>query len=527
MGSLPATAWTALIVSLGDPGADHTLTATASGSSGPSRDHGPGPAPTGRLDRYRLGEVLGRGGQGTVFLAEQPSVGRQVAVKILHPGQDPALLLAEARLTARIDHPNVITIHDAGADFLVMERIRGESLADSLRRLGPGPLAGTALAEAVAVLITVADTVAAAHAQGVCHRDLKPANIMVGDHGAVLVLDWGLAAPLDARGRARLDPDGICAGTPSYLPPEVAVGDAERIGAGSDVFLLGGILYRCLAGRAPFAGAANASVALRASAAGRFDPAPAALAGPARLVALAVRALDQDPDRRGDAAEFAADLRAWRHNAGLEAESAAAAVHCRAILADPVVDWRTLAAARPLAQRAARAGGADADLPAAVAAAEARRAIDRDDLGLAQALAARLPEDDPRRTAIERRIAAHRDLATARDHRARRQRRTAVVLTATTVALAALWAWDAAGAGARAEAARARDAAALVAEADAVVEPGLPGLARRQALLAAAAGLAPSPDLDARLTTLRRELAAAARDAGDDRWSRHLGDGAP
>jgi hypothetical protein len=527
MGSLPATAWTALVVSLGDPGADHTLTASGNGSSGPGSDPAPGPVPTGRLDRYRLGEVLGRGGQGTVFLADQPSVGRQVAVKILHPGQDPALLLAEARLTARIDHPNVITIHDAGADFLVMERIHGESLAEWLRRHGPGPLTGDALAAAMAVLITVADTVAAAHARGVCHRDLKPGNIMVGDHGAVLVLDWGLAAPLDARGRARLDPEGVCAGTPAYLPPEVAVGDPERIGAASDVFLLGGILYRCLAGRAPFAAAGSASAALRASAEGSLDPAPAALAGPPRLIALAVRALDPDPAKRGDAAAFAADLRAWRHNAGLEAESAAAAARCRAILADPVADWRTLATARPLAQRAARAGGADADLPAAVAAAEARRAIDRDDLGLATALAARLPAEDPRRTAIDRRIAAHRDLAAARERRARRQRRAASALTAATVALAALWAWDAAGAGARAESIRLRDAAALVAEADAVTEPGLGGLARRQALLAAAAGLAPSPELDARLAALRRELAAAARDAGDERWSRHLGEAGP
>ncbi|MFM2092789.1 MAG: hypothetical protein RLZZ127_3278, partial [Planctomycetota bacterium] len=342
VGTLPATAWTELVVSLGDPGADRTLSVSCR-SSGGSRPAATGGTPAGRLDRYRLGPVLGRGGQGTVYAADQLSVERGVAVKILHPGQDPALLLAEARLTARIDHPNVITIHDAGADFLVMERIRGRSLAERLREHGPGPLAGPALAAAVEVLTVVADTVAAAHAQGVVHRDLKPANIMVGDHGAVLVVDWGLAAPLDGRGRARLDPESVCAGTPSYLPPETAVGDGDRIGPASDVFLLGGILYRCLAGRAPFAVDGPASAALGASAACRITPAPADLPGPARLVALAARALDPDPERRGDAAGFAAELRAWRQGAGLEREAVLAGERCRAILADAAADWRALA----------------------------------------------------------------------------------------------------------------------------------------------------------------------------------------
>ena len=283
--------------------------------------------------------VLARGGMGEILLARQTSLDREVAVKVVtsEPGAPSAgdpTFAAETLVTAWLEHPGVVAVHDAGEDFLVMQRIRGQTLSALVSAHGTGP---AALRAHVQVLVKVCETVAFAHSRGIIHRDLKPANIMVGDFGEVVVIDWGLAvqaAPAaDGRVRAPAPADAdVCSGTPAYMPPEVADADHTRLGFATDLFLLGATLWHLLTGRPPYQAETirrtiEAAWRMRRGDIGRIAP-----HAPAALVALAERAMARNPTERGDLASFADGLRTWLARSALDLAASQARDHARQLL---------------------------------------------------------------------------------------------------------------------------------------------------------------------------------------------------
>ena len=283
----------------------------------------------GSTERYTLESVLGVGGMGIVYRAHDHLLGCTCALKALSPELAPrkdlvARFVAEARATARLEHPGVVPVHDMGQlpdgrHFYTMREIRAGTLAEVIHEAHrKGPPTGATLRRLVDALRRVAETVAYAHAQGVVHRDLKPINVSIGPFGEVLVLDWGLVLLLQAErvesgftdlARLRaLDTEvrGV-AGTPHYLAPEQARGDVDAIDARTDTWALGAILHEVLEGRPPYPDCVgNAAVA-----AARVGP-PAPPRGPAGLVAICVHAMAFAPaDRHVSALDFAADLDRW------------------------------------------------------------------------------------------------------------------------------------------------------------------------------------------------------------------------
>ncbi|MCA9685173.1 MAG: serine/threonine protein kinase, partial [Myxococcales bacterium] len=220
------------------------------------------------------GQVLGEGGRGVVRLARQTALGREVAIKALRPAlrvgpgqQGPTLeLLQEAWIAGRLEHPNIVPVYDIaagddGGPLIVLKRIEGESwaklLADPERARALLGAEGDLLEAHLQVLISVCNAVDFAHDRGILHLDLKPDNVMIGSHGEVLLVDWGVAAALEDDGEGRLplvaERKGIV-GTPAYMAPEMAGGDGAALGRHSDVYLLGATLFEVLAGAPPHRG---------------------------------------------------------------------------------------------------------------------------------------------------------------------------------------------------------------------------------------------------------------------------------
>jgi Tol biopolymer transport system component len=224
--------------------------------------------PSGRvIGHYTILEKIGSGGMGDVYLAEDNTLGRKVALKILPPElaadiQRRARFTREAKAIAALNHPNIITVYSVeesgDVHFITMELVKGITLARAL------PSKGLALAKFFEVAIPLTDAIAAAHQQGITHRDLKPANVMVRDDGRVKVLDFGLAkAGLDVSSRVSQLPtesatkEGHLVGTPAYMSPEQAEGGS--VDSRSDIFSLGIVFYEMLTGQRPFGGGTSAS----------------------------------------------------------------------------------------------------------------------------------------------------------------------------------------------------------------------------------------------------------------------------
>ena len=236
--------------------------------------------------RYEITGVAGHGGMGTVYIARDRVLEREVAVKVLdladREGSRAARLRREAHILARLDHPGIVPIHDAGTlpdgrTFYVMKLVRGRRLDDLVTTEAP-------LADRLTVFARILDAVAFAHAHGVVHRDLKPENVMVGAFGEVYVMDWGVAQDATAENELAV------VGTPGFMPPEQELARG-RVDARADIFALGAMLAQ-LAGEA----------------------------APAALKAIAAKAREADADRRyQDAAALAADVARFRNQDPVEA----------------------------------------------------------------------------------------------------------------------------------------------------------------------------------------------------------------
>ena len=254
---------------------------------------------------YLLEDELGRGGMGVVYRARHAESGTLVALKVMTGSPDPETvqrLEREARVAQRLDHQGAVAPRATGVlqgrPYAVMELVTGETFAALLDR---GALER---GHALALVREVALVLAHAHERGVVHRDLKPANVMIDAQGRARVLDFGLAL---ASGERSLTETGLVVGTPSYLSPEQARGDKTPVGPPADVYALGGMLYRILAGQPPFRG--DALTLLRKVLVER--PVPVRTLDPTipRLLDdLVLRCLEKDPARRPRAIEVARAL---------------------------------------------------------------------------------------------------------------------------------------------------------------------------------------------------------------------------
>ena len=393
-------------------------------------------SPDRDLDYVTLNK-LGEGGMGTVHLARQVALGREVALKQIHQRSSRKQsmrdeLLTEAVLTGKLEHPNIVPIYEvgesAGGDlFYSMKNVKGHEWEETIDDL--------LLRENLKILIDVCDAIAFAHAEGVIHRDLKPQNIMTGGFGEVLVLDWGLAV-LAHPGE---DVTTSAGGTPGCMAPEM-INPPFLVGPRSDVYLLGAILFRFLTGQAPHAGKSARDSLTSASRNEIVDPDAErmqSLDPTGELLGVALQAMATEPaDRYQTVGEFQAAIREYlAHEESIELAARAA---------DHLEDARQSKGYDEFSR--ARFGFETAleQWPGNVRAAEglnetrrdyARTACDRGDFDLALTL---LDAADPDHVAL---ITSIQDFATERDSRMdriRRLRRFGLAATLTIGVLALL-----------------------------------------------------------------------------------------
>jgi eukaryotic-like serine/threonine-protein kinase len=244
-------------------------------------------------DRYAISGVAGQGGMGTVYVAHDRVLDREVAVKVLdvadRSGARASRILREAHILGRLDHPAIVPVHDAGtlADgrtFYVMKLVRGQRLDQVLRPDGSLSRSTgrkeTTLADRLVLFGRVLDAVAFAHSLGIVHRDLKPENIMVGSFGEVYVMDWGVALTTGEIDPSVESPE-VIAGTPGFMAPEQE--RSASVDARADVFALGGVLQHLLPPAAPPPLSAIAEKARQSDATKRYQTVDALAADLARF----------------------------------------------------------------------------------------------------------------------------------------------------------------------------------------------------------------------------------------------------
>jgi serine/threonine-protein kinase len=361
---------------------------------------------------YELGDEIARGGMGRIVAARDKRLGRTVAIKILLT-QKPALaarFAREATITARLQHPSIIPVHEtgrlpSGEPFYVMKLVAGRSLDVEIA-------ARVTLQERMTLLpnvIAVVDALAYAHSQQIIHRDLKPSNVLIGAFGETVVIDWGVARDLaaadhDAGDSGEMAGRGLTAsggvvGTPAFMPPEQARGG--QVDERADVYALGALLYHVLAGTAPYSGTSVEVIAsvLAGPPTPIVDRAPDL---PADLLAIVDKSMQREPDARyASAKELAEDLRRFQDGRMVSARSyslrtRAARFVARHRLAVAGAVVATIAAAVPLAMWQAARADADA---VAEAAQRFGQEVERIESGLRQAYL--LPLHDIRKERAE------------------------------------------------------------------------------------------------------------------------------
>jgi serine/threonine-protein kinase len=287
-----------------------------------------------------LGQLVGSGGIGRVWLARDDHLGRDVALKELRPevaesAAHRARFLEEARITGQLEHPGIVPVYELvaradGPAFYVMRFVRGRTLADAVRgyhqRRRTGEAGPMELRELLDAFIAVCNAVAYAHSRCVLHRDLKPQNVILGDFGEVSVLDWGLAKLTDGEGEGTGLPPvslpreppraqtqtGKILGTPAYVSPEQAEGRSDRMGIRSDVYGLGAVLYEVLTGEPPVGGRTIEEILQKIAQEQPVRPRQRVAATPLALEAVCLKALaKRAEDRYGSAKELAEEVQRW------------------------------------------------------------------------------------------------------------------------------------------------------------------------------------------------------------------------
>ncbi len=296
------------------------------------RAEGAGPPPTPAAappslrgkDRLRDEGEIARGGMGSIRRLYDTELLRHIAMKVLDnelaaQPDSKERFLDEARITGQLDHPNIVPVHELVLDargvpsYFTMKLVDGETLT----RLIAAQKTQRDLERLLEILVKVCDAMAFAHSRGIIHRDLKPDNIMVGGFGQVYVMDWGCAhvcAGHRSQIPRRADPEGTVIGTVQYMAPEQAWGHIQQIDQRTDVFAIGGILYKMLTGSPPYPGPVPEALPLaqRRQLKPPEESTGVAIKPPPKLSRIAMKAMEADPNKRHQTVEeLAEELRAF------------------------------------------------------------------------------------------------------------------------------------------------------------------------------------------------------------------------
>jgi tRNA A-37 threonylcarbamoyl transferase component Bud32 len=275
-------------------------------------------------DRYRIERQLGQGGMATVYLAHDVKLDREVALKVLRPELGAVLgterFLAEVKITARLDHPHILTLIDSGSAggllYYVLPYVRGESLRDLLNRE-----AQLGVEQALAITRQVGSALDYAHRKGVVHRDIKPENILLQE-GEAMLADFGIALAVQESGGSRLTETGLSLGTPHYMSPEQATGD-RNVDARSDLYSLASVLYEMLVGEPPMTGKTVQAVIAKLMTEPAMHIRTVRPTVPDTVDAAVAKALSKVPaDRFSTVADFTRALDAAPAHSGAAASSA-------------------------------------------------------------------------------------------------------------------------------------------------------------------------------------------------------------
>jgi serine/threonine-protein kinase len=266
------------------------------------------------ISGYEVESILGRGGMGVVFKARHLKLKRTVALKMLLAGayagaEELARFQREAEAVAALRHPNIVQVHDAGdlggRPYFTMEYVEGGTLAHHLEGKPQPP------DRAAELMTALASAVQFAHQSGFIHRDLKPGNVLLASDGAPKISDFGLARRLE--GVAELTQSGAAIGTPSYMSPEQALGNARKLGPSADIYALGAVLYELLTGRPPFHGETAAATVQQVVSQEPVPPSRLNYKVPRDLETICLKCLEKDPTKRyASAADLAGDLQRFQ-----------------------------------------------------------------------------------------------------------------------------------------------------------------------------------------------------------------------